>query len=475
MLKALVVLIGLITQIKTGQVDFCYSANTKPYLYMGTKTAYDYVHGNIGHTRITDCDPVQIWVLARHGTRYPGACTIKDMSNLSSFRDKILENHYVHKIARLCEKDLNNLKNWNLYPGLKVEDAKLLTMKGKEDEEYFARRLKFNFPELLLANTSDVTVKNYRFRTTATSRTRTSMEAFMEGLFGSGTAVSNEELPLHEDILLRPYKLCETWSKTNMTYENHEGNEFLDGPEMGNLIRNVSQRLGFSYVLPRDTVILMWDTCRFEQAWNINKSSPWCSVFSTDELLVMEYKDDLFYYYEFGYGREINKRLGCPLVKDLFSHFSKLQMSMQNDEPKGIFYFAHSATLQTFLAAMEIARDSKPLKASNYNEQENRKWRTSLITPFASNFVAVYHKCKSPSSDRVAFYLAEKPLTYEGCNEGICDWNHLQKKLGSFAFNCTMDFCQDSYFSGSFTSKSAISLVLLLLLCKWISCQCFLS
>jgi multiple inositol-polyphosphate phosphatase/2,3-bisphosphoglycerate 3-phosphatase len=36
---------------------------------------------------------------------------------------------------------------------------------------------------------------------------------------------------------------------------------------------------------------------------------------------LMEYREDLDYYYHSGYGNEINVRLGCPTVKDLINRF----------------------------------------------------------------------------------------------------------------------------------------------------------
>lgn len=65
----------------------------------------------------------------------------------------------------------------------------------------------------------------------------------------------------------------------------------------------------------------MYDMCRFEKAWSVDRLSTWCSVFSKDEMKVLEYLDDLDYYYYSGPGREINAKLGCPLLQDMFGHF----------------------------------------------------------------------------------------------------------------------------------------------------------
>ena len=42
------------------------------------------------------------------------------------------------------------------------------------------------------------------------------------------------------------------------------------------------------------------ETCslRFETSWYSGKLSPWCSVFSTEELKILETHEDLLYYYQ---------------------------------------------------------------------------------------------------------------------------------------------------------------------------------
>ena len=61
--------------------------------------------------------------------------------------------------------------------------------------------------------------------------------------------------------------------------------------------------------------------CRVEKAWRIEKVSPWCAAFSKEELRVIEYREDLDFYYYVGPGRDINAKLGCSPMKDMFEHF----------------------------------------------------------------------------------------------------------------------------------------------------------
>lgn len=70
-----------------------------------------------------------------------------------------------------------------------------------------------------------------------------------------------------------------------------------------------------------ETIDAIYDACRYEKAWTVTKLSPWCAVFSKEELRILEYREDLDYYYKAGYGREINARLGCPLLHDMMQHF----------------------------------------------------------------------------------------------------------------------------------------------------------
>ena len=58
----------------------------------------------------------------------------------------------------------------------------------------------------------------------------------------------------------------------------------------------------------------------------------------------MEYREDLEYFYEDGYGHSINYVQACPIVKDVVDHFTQVVESAPY-QPKGLFYFTHSGTL----------------------------------------------------------------------------------------------------------------------------------
>ncbi|XP_071565905.1 multiple inositol polyphosphate phosphatase 1-like isoform X2 [Temnothorax nylanderi] len=442
-------------------VDFCFVDEDDPYLYMGTKTAYHFVHG--GKTRfqtVPNCRPVQIWMLAAHGTRCPTMHEIDKIVSLTNLKEQILQNHEERREGHMCNRDLENLRRWKPDEYLSSQRAEVLTPQGVEDMKLLARRLQSNFPELLLPNIHNITSTNYKFRAT---EARDSMTSFMEGLFGSRSAVLPEESSLN-DTLLTAYKTCGVWKNEENnegSFENMEHSRFDVGPEFQNLLKNVSRRLGFLYNISADMVDAMYDACRYQKAWSVTELSPWCAVFSKEELRVLEYREDLDYYYKAGYGRDINTRLGCPLLHDMMRHFWNIARDEMSGEPAGIFYFSDIVSLQNLLTTMGINEDQTRLTAYNYKDVARRQWRTSLISSFAANLIAVFYKCNdSNNRNKVMFYLAEKPIRYNGCQVGLCDWELLKSKFGQLASNCKLDVCwKASGATSSFSNSIAILLV----------------
>ncbi|XP_078035092.1 multiple inositol polyphosphate phosphatase 1 [Augochlora pura] len=422
--------------------DYCYSDDPQAYLLAGTKTAYEISHNLIRNTSVPNCEPVQIWMLFRHGTRYSGKSEIKHMKKLlPKLQRKILKNHEEHGRGRLCRDDLENLKGWEIDPNLSEDTSKYLTKQGEMDLKSLGARFKQYFPQLLQPVPDYLPLDRYKFRSTDMQRTVASMKYFIKGAFGNVSLNNTEVVPLEQDTLLRLYKICKPWvalMKNKTT--DAEVNKFLNGSEFGQVTHDVSQRLGFNEDLPFQSVLTMYTACVFERAWSVGKLSPWCAAFTEESLKVFEYEEDLHYYTHSSYGQPMSPRVGCQPLQDMFQHFSKLENRDAKDEQQGVFYFTHSSMLQLFLTTLGVAEDSTPLTASNYEAKQDRKWRTSYLAPFAANLAAVFYRCDS--ANKVRFYLNEKPLELEGCEQGVCDWEFLKNKLKTPGFNCNIDFCQ---------------------------------
>lgn len=65
----------------------------------------------------------------------------------------------------------------------------------------------------------------------------------------------------------------------------------------------------------------IFEICRYELAWFPDRPSPWCDLFTTEDIKFFEYAEDLDYYYYCGPGRPMAKLIGCGLLKDLLQRF----------------------------------------------------------------------------------------------------------------------------------------------------------
>ncbi|XP_015111808.1 multiple inositol polyphosphate phosphatase 1 [Diachasma alloeum] len=438
--------------------DYCFAENGNPYLQFASVTPYIVsTRGRNEYQQIPNCQPRQIWMLSRHGIRYPNADDIVKLMELRNVRDQILINHEQRSDGRLCNEDLDNLRNWSPNANMTTQMAKELTPQGMTESKLLAGQIRVAFPQLFPRTQGDIS-QDYVFRATKSMRSQASMRAFMEGLLSRSVPTPP---PFYgNDTLLKAYQYCPRW-KDGDENDPHYGKEladFLRGHEFSDLIRNVSSRLGFQYQLSADKIRSMYDMCRYEKAWAVEKLSPWCAIFSNEELKVMEYTEDLEYYYTAGYGREVNKIIGCFPLQDMMNRFRSLEQNDANDKPKGIFYFTHTVTILSFLRNLGAFQDSEPLTANNYRNMMRRRWSTSALAPFSSNVVAVFYRCNdNDARDKVMFYLQGKPLPLEGCQVGLCNWEYLKTKLGETASQCSEDNCYGR--GGSMINQALITLI----------------
>lgn len=195
----------------------------------------------------------------------------------------------------------------------------------------------------------------------------------------------------------------------------------------------------------------MFDICRYEQAWMVDRTSAWCGVFLPRHVTVLEYAEDLKYYYGSGYGFEENTRFNCRAVKDMVTRLSN------SSSPHAIAYFAHSTGLQTLLTALGINKDDVALRADNADEMTSRRWRVSQLGPFAGNFVAVKFDCPNElEKEKVVFFLNQNAVQLSWCKVGLCNWSDVKKHYKSILdADCDEYYCR----SGAAKSLAASSLL----------------
>lgn len=99
-----------------------------------------------------------------------------------------------------------------------------------------------------------------------------------------------------------------------------ETSEFFNS----NLVSRVSSRLGFLRNLTLHEIETLFVSCVFGQAWQPKKGVPVCQIFSEEETKILEFREDLEYFWQDGYGFEINFKPACVLMKDALANFEKV-------------------------------------------------------------------------------------------------------------------------------------------------------
>ncbi|KAF4532550.1 hypothetical protein B566_EDAN010842, partial [Ephemera danica] len=232
----------------------CLHEGTNTTEYFSTKTPYK-IRENKNSTPYDivpdECVPLQIWMMFRHGTRYPSTKDIVTMNNrLPQLKDQIIGNQ---NNGTLCGSEIEKLGERRVH--FEPNDDQRLAVQGEIEMIELAKRFMDRFPTILDQRYSN---ESYKMRFTDRQRTQASARSFALGLFG---------------------------------------------PEVGSRVR----------------------TCSFETAMMqiSGEESPWCAVFSENDLQVIEYAEDLRYYWRDGYGFNISRQQACPAVQDLLRHFQR--------------------------------------------------------------------------------------------------------------------------------------------------------
>lgn len=179
----------------------------------------------------------------------------------------------------LCEEDWKWFKSWKWNHSISESQANYLVPQGYKELRAIAHNFKVYFPKLF-ANSYDK--KRFRFRHTDTERTRSSFIAFFDQLFGNQAHQQiNAVSPMNQpDHLLKAYALCKLWTdqKKQLKNSNAEITKFEFSKRFIQIVADIDSRLGFNGTMEPKRVKEIFNLCRYEQAWEPNKASIWCSV-----------------------------------------------------------------------------------------------------------------------------------------------------------------------------------------------------
>lgn len=244
---------------------YCFTQDPiNPQIRMfGTLSAYESNRGHQIDGSLSSCNPSKFWMVSRHGTRLPARSEMNKIFEHSGRLHRDILRNYNEGKTSLCDSDIELIRNLVFDPNITLEIEQYLTVSGWNEFQDLAQRYQTAFPTVL---TSSYLPRDYFFRSTPTQRTRGSLRAFADGLFGfeGHEQVEFEKIP-DEDVLLRPYGYCPLFA--NVTKVPIEHDAFIEEPEYQEMLTQVSSKLGFhgSKQLRADEVETLANICRFEQ------------------------------------------------------------------------------------------------------------------------------------------------------------------------------------------------------------------
>lgn len=251
------------------------------------------------------------WAILRHGTRFPSKKVISRYDGLTAIRDEMLM-----KSKSLSDQQRSAFMRWKPME-IKLNNQKFLTKQGEHEHFQLGARFRERFPSLFEGSPS------ISFKHTPTQRTEVSAEKFIEGILPDQIEKFHSTVVERDDPILRPYKGCTLWRKTvkkNKTVSLKEKRAFVASSHVENLLNEFKEFTQIDHLTIED-VELIYTICGFETSWQyqlFDGSSVWCSIFQKDQLKIMEYLEDLEYYWIDGPGFEITRKVACKTVEDIF-------------------------------------------------------------------------------------------------------------------------------------------------------------
>ncbi|PBC26190.1 Multiple inositol polyphosphate phosphatase [Apis cerana cerana] len=372
---------------------------------LGTKTPYRFISNyNDSPLEYSGCISKKIWLLLRHGTRYPGKKYASSMIEKLPKLKKIILDNYKENKTKFTKEEAVLFKEWKI--SFSEDNIMKLTEEGENEMIDIGERYQSRFSNLMPEIYNNQT---YKFKYTATQRTEESAKNFVIGLFGRYNS-HQVQYPKaeHKDPILRFYKRCERWRSEIDKNPNSrvEKDKFLKSEIYKKMLDDVSKRIG--YQINHENIYLMYLMCGFETAWNKKFESPWCKVFSLHDFKILEFADDLEYYWNDGYGYKLSYEQACPALRDVFNFFAS------DEELLVSAYFTHSGTILKLLTLLGVAKDDQHLTHDLFPlYADDRAWRTGIIDTFASNIAFILYNCSGISS--VLFMHQERPLYLPGC------------------------------------------------------------
>ncbi|CAG8509530.1 3233_t:CDS:2 [Funneliformis caledonium] len=326
------------------------------------------------------CDLKQLYMISRHGSRYPGPNNIRAFDEL----EKIFANVDVakewYKNPFPMNKNLQLIKRGEIEPYFDGLQSRKRYEKFWDEVEYD--------PEVI------------KFQSTQFTRNGASIMSFSQGLFnGKGPLDTCKSQPIYyltvppeKDDTCMIYASCKLWNETVAS-----NNKLLDEQVFayGNkTLTKIANRLSETYHIspplePR-LVPQLFDNCQF-----------WLTVFN---------RTDACYLTQLVNGVENYLNGNSSMIADIKN--------------------AQSFSMDLILTTLGVFKNEFPLTADlTYEQIKNVKYTEYKLLYWSSTLYFEIYTC-SDDSVLIRVLLNFKPFVIPGCNSEYCEWNKFKEILG---------------------------------------------
>lgn len=407
------------------------------YFNLSTKTPY-YPQQTAYDNPPASCVPIHIEYLSRHGSREPTKSGIQSLEELATT---------LHTNAAFITNPAYAwMKTWQS-PYARATAGELVIPTGADELYTTAKRMLNNYPSVVGRAFVNYTPSTFNFQSTQVPRTGQSGSAFIYGLFeGRGDLGACNFMPYYiysnstdTDLMLRWFDNCPNYrqnvEENPVSYQQSE--EYIDA-QFPAIAAQVAVAIGAfpEWEIPKATLASMWTACQYEVVI-ANDTSLFCSLFNESSVAVFNYADDLEYYYVNGPGNALSYQPAYLLLQDMLEGLQcAVNCQAQTGCPSNCssrgysakMRFAHAETVMPLVSLLSIFDDGEPLQADwTAPRIANRKWKTSIISPFAANDNFVLYQCTD--SFLVKYLHNEKEYQLPGCEALYCDFDNFVKVL----------------------------------------------
>ncbi|KAJ6532022.1 phosphoglycerate mutase-like protein [Mycena capillaripes] len=367
------------------------------------------LHG-VNETLPGDCTVEQVMLMGRHGSRFPLSSELPYVTNLTV---KLAGAAAAIKKANLPDS-LAFLKD-GYTTSLGINN---LTAPGRRQLFDHGVDFRLRYPNLVatsvLAGNQDRVVESAQW--------------FSQGFFGRdwpGLEANMFKL-INEDLVtiswITPMDTCPKWQYAyGQNAVDTWGAVYL--PPIAKRLNKLVPGVNFTAGDAHGALY----ACAYDYA--AYAASPWCGVFTEEEIMNFEYELDLLMNGAFGYNlpSPMGPTLGTLFVNKLIERFS----NVTGDAQQMYLEFGHDTTIDMALTALGLAKDKKPLPATG-PVPANRAFRTSTQVPFGAQMVWEKFTCSSCAGPQIRLLLNDAPFPLQSCAKSHFDAAHGSCALDAF-------------------------------------------